>query len=39
MTLKDFPWQALLPENSAMLQTIHDGILHGGNFMLKEDPQ
>ena len=39
VTLKDFPWQALLPENSAMLQTIHDGILHGGNFMLKEDPQ
>ena len=35
--LKDFPWQALLPENSAALQTIHDGILRGGNFMLKED--
>ena len=39
VTLKDFPWQALLPENSATLQTIHDGILHGGDFMLKEDPQ
>ena len=37
--LKEFPWQALLPENSATLQTIHDGILHGGDFMLKEDPQ
>ncbi len=39
VTLKDFPWQALLPENSATLQTVHDGILHGGDFMLKEDPQ
>ncbi len=39
VTLKDFPWQALLPENSVTLQTIHDGILHGGDFMLKEDPQ
>ena len=39
VTLKDFPWQALLPENSVTLQTIHDGILHGRDFMLKEDPQ
>jgi hypothetical protein len=39
VTLKEFPWQALLPENSVTLQTIHDGILHGGDFMLKEDPQ
>ena len=39
VTLKDFPWQALLPENSVTLQTIHDGILDGGDFMLKEDPQ
>ena len=39
VTLKDFPWQALMPENSATLQTIHDGILRGGDFMLKEDPQ
>ena len=39
VTLKDFSWQALLPENSVTLQTIHDGILHGGDFMLKEDPQ
>ncbi len=39
VTLKDFPLQALLPENSATLQTIHDGILRGGDFMLKEDPQ
>ena len=39
VTLNEFPWQALLPENSATLQTIHDGILRGGDFMLKEDPQ
>ena len=39
VTLKDFTWQALLPENSATLQTIHEGILRGGDFMLKEDPQ
>ena len=39
VTLNNFPWQALLPESSATLQTIHDGILHGGDFMLKEDPQ
>lgn len=39
VTLKEFPWRALLPENSVTLQTIHDGILHGGDFMLKEDPQ
>jgi len=39
VTLKDFPLSALLPENSAALQTVHDGILHGGDFMLKEDPQ
>lgn len=39
VTLKDFPLQALLPENSVTLQTIHDGILRGGDFMLKEDPQ
>ena len=37
VTLKDFPLKALLPENSATLQTIHDGILRGGDFMLKED--
>jgi len=39
VTLKDFPWQALLPENSATMQTIHEGILHCGDFMLKEDAQ
>nr|MBP7197368.1 hypothetical protein [Anaerolineaceae bacterium] len=39
VTLKKFPWQALLPENSAVLQTIQDGILRGGDFMLKEDPR
>lgn len=39
VTLKEFPWRALLPENSVTLQTIHDGILHGGDFMLKKDPQ
>lgn len=37
VSLKDFPWQALLPENSNTLRTIHDGILRGGDFMLKEE--
>ena len=39
VTLNDFPVQALLPENSATMRTIQDGILHGGDFMLKEDLQ
>lgn len=34
--LKDFEWQALLPENSATIKTIHEGILENGDFMLKE---
>ena len=34
--LKDFEWQALLPENSAAMRAISDGILHGGDFMLRE---
>ncbi len=37
VSLKDFPRQALLPENSNTLRTIHDGILRGGDFMLKEE--
>ncbi len=37
VTLNDFPVQALLPENSATMRTIQDGILRGGDFMLKED--
>lgn len=34
--LKDFGWQQLLPENSAALRAISDGILRGGDFMLRE---
>ncbi len=37
--LKDFEWQALLPENSQALQTFSEGLLAGGDFMLKEDAQ
>ena len=34
--LKDFSWEALLPENSPTLATISDGIMNNGDFMLKE---
>jgi len=34
--LKDFAWQALLPENSPAMRAFSDGILRGGNFMLHE---
>lgn len=34
--LKPFPREQLLPENSPSLATIHDGLLNGGDFMLKE---
>jgi hypothetical protein len=34
--LKDFPWQALLPENSITMQVIQDGILHAKPFVLPE---
>jgi len=34
--LKDFEWQALLPENSPTMRAISDGILRGGDFMLRE---
>ncbi len=33
--LKRFGWQALLPGNSASMQAISDGILYGGDFLLK----
>ncbi|NMB68353.1 MAG: hypothetical protein GYA20_06295 [Chloroflexi bacterium] len=36
VTLKDFDWQALLPENSRSMAAIVDGVLHGGDFLLKE---
>ena len=35
--LKDFDWQALLPENTPALEALRDGLLHGGDYMLKED--
>lgn len=34
--LKEFDWQVLLPENSPTMKTIHEGILHEGDFMLRE---
>lgn len=34
--LKPFDWQDLLPERSATIRAILDGILHGGNFLLEE---
>ena len=37
--LKDFDWQALLPENSQALMTFSEGLLEGGDFMLKEDAE
>ncbi len=37
--LKNFAWQALLPENSQTMQTISKGILGRGNFLLDKDPQ
>lgn len=36
VTLKDFDWQALLPENSPSLRAVVDGVLHGGDFLLRE---
>jgi hypothetical protein len=33
---KDFSWEELLPENSAAIQAILDGVLQDGDFMLKE---
>lgn len=37
--LKPFDWQDLLPGNSTTLETISNGILCGGDFMLGEDNQ
>ena len=35
--LKEFDWQTLLPSHSETMAAVTDGILHGGNFMLKEE--
>ncbi|HEX7975847.1 MAG TPA: hypothetical protein VF498_15665 [Anaerolineales bacterium] len=32
--LRQFAWRALLPENSATMQVIRDGVLHGKPFLL-----
>ena len=37
--LKDFELAALLPEHSATLRTISDGLLRGGNFILERGNQ
>lgn len=34
--LRAFHWQRLLPQNSPAQQVVQDGILRGGDFMLKE---
>jgi hypothetical protein len=34
--LRAFHWQRLLPQNSPTQQVVQDGILRGGDFMLKE---
>jgi len=34
--LKDFELEALLPENSPTMHAIHEGLLHQGDFLLKE---
>ena len=34
--LKPFDWEDLLPERSATMRAILDGILHGGNFLLEK---
>ena len=31
--LKDFDWQALLPENAPVIQTLVDGVVHGKPFL------
>jgi hypothetical protein len=36
VTLKEFDWQALLPENSVGMAAIVDGVLHCGDFLLGE---
>jgi hypothetical protein len=36
VTLKNFDWQALLPENSPAMKAVVDGVLHGGDFLLEE---
>lgn len=34
--MKNFEWQELLPENSPAMRAISEGILHGGDFLLRE---
>jgi hypothetical protein len=34
--LKNFKWQTLMSENSPAMRAISDGILRGGDFMLRE---
>jgi hypothetical protein len=34
--LKDFPVESLHPERSSTMNVVMDGILHGGNFELKQ---
>ena len=34
--LRAFPWQALQPDQSATLQIIRDGLLHGNPFLVDE---
>ncbi len=36
VTLKEFPLQALLPENSSTLRTVVNGILHDQPFLLED---
>ncbi len=36
VTLKEFDWQALLPENSVGMAAIVDGVLRGGDFLLRD---
>lgn len=33
--LKEFTWQALLPENSATMKVIHEGILRNQPFEIQ----
>ena len=34
--LRAFNWKHLLPQNSAMMSVILDGLLKGGNFMWRD---
>lgn len=39
VNFKEFEWQALLPENAPAMATFIEGLLNGGDYMLKEDAQ